>query len=125
MGDVGGADFHFQSGGHAVEGFDALAGGILAVLVQVDETGSNDEAGGMNDAASVERRSGDGGNLAVANADVADGVEASLGINDAPAFDHEVVLLGGGNGCCEGESECEEEIAHGGSEGSDHSRRGL
>ena len=93
LGDVGCADFHFERGGHAVEGLDALAGKILAVLVQVDEAGRDDEAGGVDDAASAERGGGDAGDFAVANADVADGVEAGFGVDDAAAFEDDIVLL--------------------------------
>ena len=103
--DVGSADFHFERGGDAVEGFDALAGEILAVLVQVDEAGSDDEAGGVDDAASSERGGGDAGDFSVADADVADGVEGSLGVDDAAAFEHKIVLicrLGGLLSCDEG-----------------------
>jgi hypothetical protein len=112
LGDVGRADLHFQRGGYAVEGLDALAGEILAVLMQVDEAGCDDEAGGVDDAPSAERDVGDAGDLAVANADVADRVEVSLGVDDAAPFEDEIVLLGGGEGGCEGEAEYEQETTH-------------
>ncbi len=51
LGHVGRANLHFERRGHAVERFDALAGKLLAVLVQVDEAGSDDEASGVDDAA--------------------------------------------------------------------------
>ena len=68
---------------------------LLAVLVQVDEAGGDDESGGVDDAASGERVGGDAGDLAVADADVAHGVETGFGVHDAPAFEDEVILLRG------------------------------
>ena len=52
LGDVGGADFEFESHGDAIEGLEALAGQFLAMLVEVDEAGGDDQAGGVDDAAS-------------------------------------------------------------------------
>ena len=114
--DVGGADFHFQSGGDAVEGFHALAGEVLAMLVQVNEAGSDDQAGGVDDAASVQRSRGDAGDFSVADTDVADGVERSFGVEDAAAFEDNVVLLGGGESRGGQKAESQEYWAHGGSE---------
>ncbi len=49
---VGDADLHLECGGDAVECFDALTGEVLGVLVQVDESGSDYQSGGMDGAAS-------------------------------------------------------------------------
>ena len=68
------------------------------MLVKVDEAGGDDEAGGVDDPASAERSGGDAGDFAVADADVADGIECGLGIDDAAAFDREVILLRGDEG---------------------------
>ena len=100
LGDVRRADFHFQRGGYAVEGFDALAGEILAVLVEIDEAGCDDKAGGVDDAASAERDVGDASDFAVADADVSDGVKVSFGVEDTATFEDEIVLLGGGERGC-------------------------
>ena len=43
--DVGNTNFQFQRGGYTVERFDPLAGDILAVLMQIDESGSDNKAG--------------------------------------------------------------------------------
>jgi hypothetical protein len=110
--NVGRADFHFQRGGYAVEGFDALAGEVLAVLMEIDEAGCDDQAGGVDDAASADRGVGDAGDFAVADADVADRVEVSLGVEDAAAFEDEIVLLRGGERGCEGETKCGQETTH-------------
>ena len=61
--------------------------------MQVDESRSDDQAGGMDDAASAQRVGRDADDLSVADADVAHGIQAGLGIHDASAFEHEVVLL--------------------------------
>ena len=95
FGDIGDADFHFQSGGYAVEGLDALAGEPLAVLVQVNESGSHHQASDVDRTAPAQRSRGDAGDLAIADADVAHRVERGFGIDDAAAFQHEIVLLGG------------------------------
>src|ERR1700689_1845528 len=89
--DVGCADFHFERGSDAVEGFDALAGDVLPMLMQVDETGGDDQASGVDDAAPAERSGSDAGDFSVANSHVADGVEGSLGVHDAAAFEDEIV----------------------------------
>ena len=43
VGNIGHADFEFEGGGDAVEGFDALAREVLAMLMEIDETGCDDE----------------------------------------------------------------------------------
>jgi hypothetical protein len=53
LSDVRCANFHFKRSGDAIKGFDALAGKFLAVLVQVDKARGDDEAGGIDDAASA------------------------------------------------------------------------
>ena len=47
------ADFQLQRGGHAVEGFNALAFQVLAVLVQIDKPWSNDQATSRDDLFSI------------------------------------------------------------------------
>ena len=42
--DIRLADFEFERGGHAVESLQALTLKILAVLMEIDEPGSDDEA---------------------------------------------------------------------------------
>ena len=122
LSDVGRANFHFQRRRYAVERFDALAVEFLAVLVQIDEAGSDDEAGGVDDAASAERGGGDAGDFSIADADVADGVEGGFGVHDAAAFEHEIVLLRRQEGWEQEETETENQLAHVGSEASDDSR---
>ena len=53
LSDVGRADFQFERRGYAVERFDALALELLAVLVQVNESGSDHQSAGMDNPASA------------------------------------------------------------------------
>ncbi len=50
---VGYADLHFKRGGYSVESLHALAGEFLAMLMQIDESGSDDQSCRMNDTASL------------------------------------------------------------------------
>ena len=63
------------------------------MLVQVDEAGRDDVTGGVDDARAGERRLGDRRDRAAADADVAHGVEARLGIHHPAVGDDEVVAL--------------------------------
>ena len=82
----------------AIKRLDALAGEVLAVLVQVNESGSDHQPAGMDNTAAAQRLGRDADNLSVADADVAHGIHAGLGIHDPSAFEHEIVLLCGHNG---------------------------
>ena len=98
VGNIGRADFEFEGGSDAVEGFDALAPEVLAMLVEIDEAGCDDETFYGDCSLSWERVGGDPGNFAVEDGDIADGVEIGFGVHDAAAFEDQVVLLGGGEG---------------------------
>ena len=92
--EVGGADFEFENGGVAVAGFEAVIGGVLAVLVEVDEAGGEGESADVEGGAAGEGFGGNGGDAAVADADMARGVEAGFGIKDAGVEEDKVVVLG-------------------------------
>ena len=96
--DVGRADFQFERCGYAVERFHALALHLLAVLVKVNESGSDHQPGGMDNPASAQRFGRDADNLSVTDANVAHGIQAGFGIHDTSAFEHQIVLLCGHNG---------------------------
>ena len=98
LSDIGRADFQFERGGHAVERFHPLALHLLTVLMQVNESGRNDQVSGMDDPASGELAGRNTDNLAVEDANVAHGIEAGFGIHDTSAFEHEVELLRGHDG---------------------------
>ena len=95
---IGHADFQLEGRGDTIKRLDALACEVLAVLVQVNESRSDHQPAGMDDAASAQHLGRDAHNLSVADADVAHGIHAGFGIHDASAFEHEIVLLRGHNG---------------------------
>ena len=88
------ADFHFKRGGDAVAGFEAVILISLAVGMEVDETGGDDESGDVDDLAAGERLRTDGGDLSGGNGEVARCVETGFGIDHAAAGEDGVVLLG-------------------------------
>ena len=65
------------------------------MLVKIDESGSDHQPAGMNNAPPAQHLRRDADNPAVADTDVAYGIESGLWIHNAPAFDHEIVLLCG------------------------------
>ena len=75
LGHVRHADFQFERGGHAVQGFHALALEVLSVLVEIDEAGSDDQAARADHPLPAQRIGGNASDLAAGDADVADGVE--------------------------------------------------
>ncbi len=95
---VGRANLQFQRGGHTVHRLQAVACGGLVVLVEINEAGSDDEAGRVNDSRSSQRPLADGGDLVAANTHVADSVQRGLGVDDASAVDHQVIT-GLAEGC--------------------------
>src|SRR6185503_6636528 len=90
-GDGRDADLHLERGGDAVAGLEAVVLGGLAVRVEVDEAGSDDQALGVDGLAAAQRAGGHGSDLSGADADVADSVEIGGGVHDAAVGDYEVV----------------------------------
>lgn len=66
---------------------------VLAVGVEIDETGCDQNPADVHYVASFERRRRDGFNAFAANSDVTDGVEAGFGIHHAAVGEHGVVGL--------------------------------
>ena len=82
---------------------------VLGVLVQINETGGDDQVLGAEHPLSDERVGRDASDPAIADADVPRRVEAGFGIHDASAFNDEVVLLGKcGGGRCPGQRKKEQ-----------------
>lgn len=81
------ADFHFEGGGDAVAGFVAVVFVGLAVRVEIDEAGGDDEAFRVDRFAAWKGSGADGGDATVADADVAGGVELGFGIHGAAIGD--------------------------------------
>jgi hypothetical protein len=69
------------------------------VLVEIDEAWGNDESGCVNDAFAREGLLADRDNLAVADANIADGVERGLWVDDAAVMKDDVVLGLGESSC--------------------------
>ena len=93
LGNVRHADFQLQCSGDTVKRLDALAFQVLAVLVQIDEARSDDEAAGGDNPLAAQGVGGDARDLSTVDAYIADGVETAFGIKNATAFDDEVILL--------------------------------
>jgi hypothetical protein len=87
------SDLHLERSRDSVERFEPLAGEVLPMLMQVDESRSDDKACGLNDAASGQGFCGDTEDFSVAYANVADRVKTSLGIHDASTLHNHVILL--------------------------------
>ena len=81
--------------------FKPVACSALIVLVEIDETGSDDETRSVNHSRARQRMFADGRNLVAANTDVANSVERCFGIDDASAVEHHVIT-GLGEGCAAG-----------------------
>ena len=77
--------------------------------VEVNEAGGEDESGAVNFRAAFEGSFADGGDFAGGDGDVADGVEAAFGVEDAGGFDYQIVWGLGEQ--AKGQEEAEE-IAH-------------
>src|ERR1700691_1269700 len=97
LSDIWRADFEFERRGNAVERFHALALHLLAVLMQIDESGSDHQPSGVDDTPSLQRVGRDADNHSVADPDVAHSIESGLGIHNTSAFEHEIERLRGHN----------------------------
>jgi hypothetical protein len=62
----------------------------VGVLVEVDEPGGDDQAAGIDLDAAAEGGGADRPDLAAGEADVADGVEAAFGVEDAAVAEDDV-----------------------------------
>ena len=88
--DIRRADFEFERRGNAVGGLSHVVGGRLAVLVEVDEAGSDHEAARVDRRAALERRRADHADDASGDTDVPNGVRVRLGIHHAAIGDDEI-----------------------------------
>lgn len=91
FGDVGDADFEFESAGDAVHQLIAATGEVDAVPVEVNEAGGKDESGAVDFGASFERCFAYGGDFAGGDGDVANGVEATFGVENACGSDYQIM----------------------------------
>src|ERR1041385_8282938 len=88
-----GPDLQLQRGRHAVVRVVAVALRVLPVRVQIDEPRRHHEAVHVERLSRRERVDRDGGDPALPDGDVARGVQARLGVEHAPAREHEVERL--------------------------------
>ena len=102
------ADLALERGGDAIGGLQPIGRRVLPVRVEIDEAGSDHQAVGVDHLAAGDRLLGDARDAPAAHADVADGVEARGGIDDAPAGDDQIeVLCRGADGAERGEQDDE------------------
>ena len=71
-----GSDFHFESGGDSVAGLVAIVFVVLAVVVDVDEAGGDDEAPGVDGVFAADWVGGYGCDAAGSYSYVACGIKA-------------------------------------------------
>src|SRR5207253_310214 len=71
----------------------ALAFKVLVVLVQINEPWSNDQPLGGNHALACKGLSRDFLDLALANADIANGIQTCFGIDHAAALNYNIIAL--------------------------------
>jgi hypothetical protein len=88
---VGRANFELQCGGHTVHRLQTVACSGLVVLMEINEAGSDDKAGRVNDVHPNQRLLADDSNPAAANTNVADSVKRGFRIDDASAVDRQVI----------------------------------
>ena len=89
------ADLELERRRYAVHRLVAAADRILAVRVEVDEAGGDDETARRDDLRPDEVALGDGGDPAVPDPDVADAVQTALRIEHPAAREHEIERLRG------------------------------
>ena len=97
--DIRGADLHLQRRGYAIKRFHALAGQILPVLVQIDESGRNYKSHRMNDTPPLEWRIRNLDNPAILDGNIANRIRLGFRIDNPSTFDHGVILLRRHNRC--------------------------
>ena len=104
--------FKLQRGGDPVPGLELVGAVGLPVRVKVDEAGRDYEAGYVEHDLAGEGVLGYRGDLPVADADMANRVEARFGVHDAPARQHDVVEVLGED-CGRGQGGREEDGGEG------------
>ena len=74
------ADFHFERRGHTIHGLDALTFEVLGMLVEINKAWGNHQPSRGNHPLAIERVGRDSHDLALGNADIANCIQAGLGI---------------------------------------------
>ena len=91
--DVAGADFELECARDAVPNREGVRLVDLAVDVQVDEAGGDDEPRGVDQALAVQGLFADGFDTALPDTDVPYLVEPGFGVDDPAAVEHDIVEL--------------------------------
>ena len=109
---IGRADFHFQRCRHAIEGLYPLAGQILPMLVQVDESRRDHEAGRVDNTPTLQRRMRNSRDPSLLNPNITHSIGLGFRVNDASALDHDVVLLGHQERSAEQAGKAQKQLVH-------------
>ena len=88
---IRGPAFQLERGGRPIQYFHSVPRVVLRMLVQIDETGGDHHAARVDGIPATQRVRTDLANLAPADADGSDGVEARRGVHDATVHDDDVV----------------------------------
>ena len=92
--DVRGPHLQLEGGRHAVACLERVGLWSLAMRMKIDEAGRHDEPRRVDGRAARQAVAGDRGDLPAADSDVADAVQARLGIEHAPVRDDQIKILG-------------------------------
>src|ERR1041385_3454696 len=91
--DIGLADLHLKRGSYAVQRLELLAFRIQVVLVQINESWSNDQGFGRDHALAVKSFSRDFLDLALADADIANRIKTCFRIDYPTTLNNKIVAL--------------------------------
>src|SRR6478609_11379242 len=91
--DIGLADLHLKRGSYAVQRLQPLAFLVQVVLMQINKPGSNNQAFGGNHALAFKDVSRNFLDLALSDADIANGIKTGFRINYAATLNDNIVTL--------------------------------
>ena len=89
------AGFQLECRRHTVMSLVLVGCVRLTVGMEIDEARCNHQAGDIDDFSTRKRLVGDLDDAVTTNADIANGVEPGLGIDDSPTVEDDVVVVGG------------------------------
>ena len=85
------AHFQFQRGRHPVKGLHPVGGNRLAMRVDVDKAGRDDQPGGVDLARGGAKIGADAGDRIARDRDIADLIETRLGVDHAAVADQQIM----------------------------------
>src|SRR5688572_10354278 len=86
------AYFQFQRGSDSVVRLIFIRLVCLPMSVEIDEAGRHNATGGVQDGTADKGLLGNGSDLAIANANMADSIESTFGIHHTSAGNNDIVL---------------------------------